>query len=227
MNALAQVDLYCERMGTGLFAEPFNALSNLAFVVAGLWLLAWLSGLRHAPRAVVARLEALAGLIVLIGVCSGAFHVFATVWAQALDVLSIALFIYAFAVCYARDVLDLRWSLAWMAAPAFWAFGTFVQAPFSPGDFNGSVGYFPALAALVLMALGQQWRGAPGAGGFALAAGVFTVSLAARSVDLAWCARWIWGTHALWHVLNALTLACALRALAQAAGAGLRPAGSR
>ncbi len=28
------IDLYCERTGPGLWAEPFNALTNLSFFVA-------------------------------------------------------------------------------------------------------------------------------------------------------------------------------------------------
>ena len=34
---LTPVDLYCERTGAGLWAEPANALTNLAFIAAGLW----------------------------------------------------------------------------------------------------------------------------------------------------------------------------------------------
>ena len=30
-------DLYCERTGVEFWSEPVNALTNLAFVVAGLW----------------------------------------------------------------------------------------------------------------------------------------------------------------------------------------------
>lgn len=33
---LTPVDLYCERTGSGLWAEPANALTNLAFIAAGL-----------------------------------------------------------------------------------------------------------------------------------------------------------------------------------------------
>ncbi|TPK89584.1 hypothetical protein FJ567_30205 [Mesorhizobium sp. B2-4-16] len=34
---LTPVDLYCERTGPGLWAEPANALTNPAFIAAGLW----------------------------------------------------------------------------------------------------------------------------------------------------------------------------------------------
>lgn len=218
MNWLAPVDLYCERFGPGLFAEPLNALSNLAFVVAGVWLL-WALPRRFAPRRTPASFEVLAGLITLIGVCSAAFHVFATQWAQALDVGSIALFIYFFVVCFAHYVLDVRWRLAWIAAPAFWAFGVIVQGPFDRGAFNGSVVYFPALAGIALMAVGLVSQGRPGAGWFVFAALTFCVSITLRSLDLAWCGAWIWGTHWAWHLLNAVVLASVTLGLALAAGA--------
>lgn len=218
MNWLAPVDLYCERFGPSLFAEPLNALSNLGFVLAGLWLLQDLPR-RFAPQPVPAAFEVLAALIVLIGVCSGAFHVFAANWAQALDVGSIALFIYFFVVCFAHYVLDVPWGLAWIAAPAFWAFGVIVQGPFERGAFNGSVVYFPAWAGIALMTAGLFSQQRAGARLFAAAVALFTLSISMRSVDLAWCTQWVWGTHWAWHLLNAMVLALVTVGLARAAGA--------
>lgn len=216
MNWEAPLDLYCERFGPGLFAEPLNALSNLAFIVAGLWLLGALPRIFPAPRRVPAPLEVLAGLIVIIGICSGAFHVFATQWANALDVGSIALFIYFFVICFAHYILDVRWALAWIAAPAFWAFGLFVQAPFGADAFNGSVVYFPALAGIALMGAGLAVQRRPGAALFGLATFIFVVSITLRSVDLAWCNAWVWGTHWAWHLLNGVLLATVTLAMARA-----------
>lgn len=221
MNWLEPVDLYCERFGPGLFAEPLNALSNLAFVLAGLWLLIELPR-RFAPRPAPVAIEVLAALMLLIGIGSAAFHVFATNWAQALDVGAIALFIYFFVVCFARYVLDVRWQMAWIAAPAFWAFGIIVKGPFDPGYFNGSVVYFPALAGIALMGLGLFSKAMPGAGLFAAATALFIVSIGLRSVDLAWCGAWVWGTHWAWHLLNAAVLSCATLGLGLAAGANTR-----
>lgn len=215
MDWLQPVDLYCERFGPGLFAEPLNALSNLAFVIAGVWVAARMPR-SFAPQPVPLPFDLLAGCIALIGICSAAFHTFAVRWAGLLDVLSIALFIYGFAVCFARYVLDVRWSLAWIAAPALWALGIFVTAPFAPGDLNGSVDYLPALVALTLMALGLALRRQPGAAMFALTAVLFAVSISLRSVDLAWCSSWVWGTHWAWHLLNAVVLGLAMSGLVRA-----------
>ncbi len=216
MNWLQPVDLYCERFDPGLFAEPLNALSNLAFIAAGLWLMVTLPRLFPSPRRTPAPLEVLAGLVMLIGICSAAFHVFATQWAQVLDVASIGLFIYFFVICFAHYVLDVRWELAWIAGPAFWAFGLFVQAPFEPTDFNGSVGYFPALVGIALMGARLAVQRRPGAREFGLATLLFLVSLGLRSVDLTWCQSWVWGTHWAWHLLNGVVLGLVTLGLARA-----------
>ena len=215
MNWLQPLDLYCERFGPDLFAEPFNAASNFAFVVAGMWLLVELPR-RLAPQRTPPAFEVLAGLIVLIGICSAAFHTFATRWASVLDIGSIALFIHFFVICYAHYVEDVRWSLAWIAAPAFWAFGMFVNAPFDATDFNGSVAYFPALVGIALMGLGLALRRKAGAKYFAAAVAVFIASISFRSVDLAWCSGWVWGTHWAWHLLNGITLTLVTLGLARA-----------
>jgi hypothetical protein len=76
---------------------------------------------------------------------------------------------------------------------------------------NGSLGYAPALGALILIGGYLVARGHR-AGPFVLAAAcAFTVSFAFRSLDMRLCADWIMfghrmGTHFLWHLLNALTL---------------------
>jgi len=147
MNLLQNIDLYCERLSPGLWAEPANALSNLAFFAAALWL--WRRAEIRAARA----LQVLVALIALIGVCSGAFHLAGQIWAEILDVGSITLFILCFVVFFLREVFGLRWWLAALGAPGFILFGRLVVLPFAPGSFNGSVDYFPALFGLALMTL--------------------------------------------------------------------------
>ncbi|MGQ0622714.1 MAG: ceramidase domain-containing protein [Panacagrimonas sp.] len=209
------IDLYCERIAPGLLAEPLNAISNLAFVVAGFWLAATLP--RRFPTGIAPLpYDLLAGLIVVIGVGSATFHIFATRWAEMLDVLSIGLFVYFYVICFAHYVLDVRWRFAWMAAPAFWAFGVFVTGPFDRSAFSGSISYFPALGGLVLIGAGLRLRTRPGAGYFLLASPLFFVSISLRSMDLPQCTQWVWGTHWIWHLLNSLALTLAVLGLAKA-----------
>ena len=66
MEWSAQVDGYCERLGPGFWAEPVNALTNLAFIVAAIW--AWRRGEGELP------VRVLAAILFAIGVGSGLFH---------------------------------------------------------------------------------------------------------------------------------------------------------
>jgi hypothetical protein len=100
------IDAYCERMGPGLWGEPLNALTNLAFLVAAV-----ICALRlDAPRPPMGM--ALVATLAAIGVASGLFHTFA----NGLDGASrrdghrgLFVFLYVFAVN--RHVLG--WSRGW------------------------------------------------------------------------------------------------------------------
>jgi hypothetical protein len=71
------VDSYCERVAPGLWEEPFNSLSTLAFLIAAV--LVW----RLAAGDRAGRL--LAVLTGLVFVAGTTFHLLATRWAAAGD----------------------------------------------------------------------------------------------------------------------------------------------
>jgi hypothetical protein len=204
MDLTTPIDAYCERLGPGLLAEPLNAATNLAFIVAGLWLL---RNRAAGPE------RLLAALIVLVGLGSAAFHLWAQPWAGALDVGFIALFIVCYVVCWLRRVYALPWRLALLGLPGWFAWSALVTAPFPRGAWNGSLAYLPALLGLLLMALVLRQRRLPGGHWLAAGAACFALSLGLRSMDLAWCGAFPAGTHWLWHLLNATTLALCVRGL--------------
>lgn len=82
------IDVYCERLGPGLLAEPLNAVSNLAFFVATFC--AWRLARREHVSGVAPFI--LLVLLMLIGIGSSLFHTFATRWAGLSDTLPILLF---------------------------------------------------------------------------------------------------------------------------------------
>jgi len=104
MDWTAPIDIYCERLGPGFWAEPVNALTNAAFVIAALVaaVAARRAGLRQ--RALWA-LIVLAGLI---GVGSFLFHTFATPWAALSDVVPIWSFVALYLVTFATQVAGIR-----------------------------------------------------------------------------------------------------------------------
>lgn len=201
MDLSAAVDLYCERLGPGLGAEPLNAASNICFLAAGAWLLLRAEA-AQAPR--YARL--LAVEIFLIGLASLSFHMAATVGTEILDVAFITLFIYTFVACFFRHFAGWPWWAALLTLPGYWLFSELVTAPLAPHSLNGSVDYLPPHFALLLMALWLLSTHRQGGVKLASAAGIFAVSLFLRTMDQAWCMSLPIGTHWLWHCLNAVTL---------------------
>ena len=109
------IDIYCERLNPEFWAEPVNAITNLAFVAAGVW-----AFLYARARSVLD--PAIIGLSILsscIGVGSFLFHTFAVQWAGIADVGSIALFMIAGMLIGLRRLFGISWLWATIAAIGF------------------------------------------------------------------------------------------------------------
>lgn len=221
-----QLDIVCERTHAGFWAEPVNALTNFAFLIAA-WH-AW----RHWRAAGGADWPAavLIALLAAIGIGSFLFHTTATVWALAADLLPIQLFILAYFFIALRRFFAVRMSLAVLATAVF------VVASHAAGEFIGvnlRIGYgdymLPIATVLVIAAIVLR-RARTGDGSNAgdrqvgrllLAGGLLAaVATALALPDHDVCARLPIGTHGVWHMLNAL----ALNRLTMAAIAARRPA---
>jgi drug/metabolite transporter (DMT)-like permease len=209
----AYVDSYCERLAPGLWGEPLNTVSNLAFLVAALatWRLAGSSG---QPRVV----RTLAVLLGLIFIASTAFHALATRWSGAADTGFILVFVLFYVACFLHTFLGTPWRRSWLAAPAFLAFTVVVVVAFGWTGFSG-LSYLPPLIGLFGFAALLAARRHPQWSRFAVAGGLFGVSLSLRSADHAVCGSFPSGTHFLWHLLNA----CVLYLVAHTAARAPRP----
>ena len=208
MIKLEVIDLYCERLEAGLWAEPLNAVTNGSFLVA-----AWrLQRLAHRGDGSDRGVLVLAALALAIGIGSSLFHTFATGWALAADVVPILLFQLLFLLLYLRRQVGLG------AAPAAGLCLAFLLACLAgrsaPALLNGSLAYAPTLAVLALLAWHQlhsrqSWL-------LLAATGLFSLSLLLRSLDNALCPLWPIGTHLFWHLLNAAVLVLSGQALVAA-----------
>ncbi|TXN72053.1 ceramidase domain-containing protein [Methylobacterium sp. WL6] len=197
---------YCERGSPAFWAEPVNAVSNAAFLVAGTVAFRRARTVDDRPAAALALLTA------IVGVGSFLFHTLAVRWAMLADVVPIAVFIHAY--FFLAMVRFLRFGLVAAAAAtlafAGFGFGLVPALDAAAGRSvetltNGSVDYLPAVLALLGVALGLRWLGDPSPTGERLVALalLFGVSLALRTMDRSVCARVPVGTHFLWHLLNA------------------------
>jgi len=200
------IDLYCERLSPSFWAEPVNALSNIAFLLAAAAAFAqWRR--QGAGDGVVL---ALIVVVAVVGLGSFIFHTVATRGAMLLDVGPIGVFIYGYFLFALRRFLALSWATALIVFAGFIALSTGL-AVYVPRSFlNGSAGYFPALAALV--GIGWMVRENPAGKALLIAAGLFVASLFFRIIDLNVCDAFPLGTHFLWHILNAAVLYAVLRA---------------
>ncbi len=222
MDWTAKIFSYCER-GTdpSFWAEPFNAASNTAFLIAAA---VAATSLARETSGETRRAEwVLIGLTAIIGTGSFLFHTYATRWAAVADTAPIGIFMLAYLAYALRRFAGAPWVL--IAA----LLGVFVVAlqmadrfPCATGllpvtaaagrpCFNGTLGYLPALVALAAMAvwlLITRHRAGP----LLLAAAItLAASMTLRTLDIEVCAMTevmgrARGTHALWHLLNASML---------------------
>lgn len=215
---------YCERTGPGLWAEPFNVLTNLAFLLSA-WL-AWRSlkgrvgpGNSLAPYWDMVLLTVLIGLIAL---SSGIWHLTAIpAWGNA-DAVSIAAFVHLYLYTVLRRPMALSVPVSLLGVGLFLGVTVFLSLALPQDWLNGSLAYLPAWLGLVGLSWIQRRQPVEDAPGWAPyqasypgserecgATGtllLFTVALVLRTLDLSTCEDGSLGTHFLWHLINAWVL---------------------
>lgn len=202
MDLSQQIDGYCERLGPGLWAEPLNAVTNLAFLFAAY--AAWRLVRRdHLP---IANLLVL--IVTLIGIGSGLFHTMATGWASLADTLPILAFILVYVFAASRDMLGWpgHLSIAAVIGVFPWVAGaSWAILQVLPG--LGGSAIYASVDLLIWFYAALLARRAPvTARNMAIGAGILAVSITTRALDQPLCAANPIGSHFLWHILNAAML---------------------
>jgi len=197
--------MYRERNGNpGFWAEPLNAFTNLAFLLAAI--AAW--SLARRRQALTEATWTLIVLAACIGTGSFLFHTCATAGTMWLDIIPIALFQVLFFWLSTRCLLRL--SVPWSLGIVVSIIGlSFLAMPVRQ-PLNGSLFYLPALTGTLVIG-GCVSRRRPEEPWLLPMAGlVFAVAILARSIDKT--APLAMGTHFVWHLLNGLVLYLAMRA---------------
>ena len=207
---MEKVFAYCERsQDPGFWAEPLNAITNFAFLVAAF--AAALLWRRRGEGSIL--LASLPLLVASIGVGSFLFHTYAEPWSGAADVIPIGLFMLTSVYVIARRSFGLRFGRpgrrSWRSS------GSRRSRACSPPKRRGwwSRGRrSPSRRARCICRPGRRcsspgWAcarlGRPGGGALLAAGGVFSLSLALRMADNPLCERTIVdgapiGLHFLW-----------------------------
>ncbi len=219
MDWKTQIFAYCERgTNTEFWAEPLNAVSNLAFIGTAFLALQLWNAKRTVRHGAVEL--GLIGIVFAVGIGSFLFHTFATRWALFADTIPISIFMIFYLGYAVRRFANSSWLAVGFSIASFLTAAAAVETISCDGArcLNGSLGYVPAWAALMIIGGALQASDHPAAKSFLTAAAVFGISLVFRSVDLLVCADtviqpgWHIGSHAIWHVLNAAVLYILLRA---------------
>jgi hypothetical protein len=205
-NVLTYLDSYCERAGDGAFwAEPINAITNLAFLIAAI-LAAMAIYKTRSQLLKTLDIWVLAAILAFIAVGSFLWHTAASPNTLLLDVIPILIFMNLYLIALMARIFRLRWCYI----VALWLFYLAVNqlaSHFLPPDtLNGSVLYAPTYATLCLLTLAAKHFAPQAFKPLLLASGIFTLSLFFRTIDLMACGLLPLGTHFIWHSLNAVLL---------------------
>lgn len=223
MNWFQAVDIYCERTSPAFWAEPVNAFSNAAFVLAAVWA-AFEARKRGLNQPILWILIAMAALI---GLGSFLFHTHANRWSELADTLPIWSFVGVFVLAAMHyvggmtvaRVLRVAGLVAVAVVLTIWllASGEGADAAAQAADpLNGSGQYAPAVGALLAFSALSWWRKSPTGPWVWAATATFVASLVFRTLDRAICATFPIGTHFIWHCLNGLMIGLLLQMLIRA-----------
>ena len=206
MDLFKSIDIYCERLDVGIWAEPINAVTNFAFILAAI--IMWI----RCKNLVEGRV--LAFLLFSIGCVSFLFHNFAQTWAAILDVTPILIFILTY--IYAANRRFLVWSkrLSITGVILFFPYQFLVVSILSILQFFGaSVQYIP-VAILIFFYSGLLHKSKSNLSReLFVGATILSLSIFARTIDAPLCAIVAVGTHFIWHILNAIMLAWMIEVL--------------
>lgn len=203
---------YCERTGAGFWAEPVNALTNIAFLAAAAWMARQLAT-QPGGAGRWWDLWLLVVLTAVVGAGSFLWHTLRTPWTQWADIIPILLFINVFLASFLVRVAAAGVLATLVALLAFNAINIGLQMALPAQLLNGSVFYVPTWLALAGIGAYTFGRNRRSGRLLWLATGIFALSLALRTLDRPLCAATGLGTHFGWHLLNGGLLYTVTRAL--------------
>ena len=199
MDLSKPIDIYCERLDIGIWAEPINAVTNVAFILASIFM--WL----RCKNLVEGRI--LSFLLFSIGCGSFLFHTFAQTWAAILDVAAILIFILTYIFIANRSFLAWSKMVSLIGVILFFPYQLLLANILSNIQFFGSSVQYIPIAILIFIYSGLLRKTEPNLSrGLLIGATILCLSIVFRIIDEPLCSILSVGTHFVWHILNAIML---------------------
>lgn len=207
------LDHYCERVVPGLWDEPLNVISNIGFFIVAYFL--WQKVQQEIKGGIRPYLDILILLIliVIIGVGSSLWHIYASgdmLWADRIPIL---LFIGIYLLSCLLRILQLPlWGVIGLFI-LFCVLNIGVQVTLG-GDFlNRSIFYLPAWLFLLSISVVIWKQGKLNKRYFLWSVPIFSLAIVFRTIDQNICPLFPLGTHFVWHLLVAGTIFLLMAAL--------------
>ena len=199
MDLSKPIDIYCERLDIGIWAEPINAVTNAAFILAAIFM--WL----RCKNMIEGRI--LSFLLFSIGCGTFLFHTFAQTWAALLDVMAIFIFILTYIFIANRRFLAWSKMVSLIGVILFFPYQLLFASILSNIQFFGSSVQYIPVAILIFVYSGLLRKSESNLSrGFFIGATILCLSIVFRIIDEPLCSIFSVGTHFVWHILNAIML---------------------
>ena len=199
MDLSKPIDIYCERLDIGIWAEPINAVTNAAFIFVAIFM--WL----RCKNLVEGRI--LSFILFSIGCGSFLFHTFAQTWAAILDVTAILIFILTYIFLANRRFLAWSKMVSLIGVILFFPYQLLFASILSNIQFFGSSVQYIPVAILIFIYSGLLRKSEPNLSrGLFIGASILCLSIIFRTIDEPFCSISLVGTHFVWHILNAIML---------------------
>ena len=200
MDLSKPIDIYCERLDIGIWAEPINAVTNVAFILASIFM--WL----RCKNLIEGRI--LSFLLFSIGCGSFLFHTYAQTWAALLDVTAILIFILTYIFVANLRFLACSKMVSLIGVILFFPYQLILTRILSNIQFFGSSVQYIPVAILIFIYSGLLRKSEPNLSrGLFIGASILCLSIIFRTIDEPFCSTLSVGTHFVWHILNAIMLA--------------------
>lgn len=195
----------CERQGPEYWSEPLNALSSFAFLYITIRLLIYFEGLQILRHRRLWDIKALIFMVPCIGIASFIFHTLPGPETEMIDTTFIVAFILLY---FGSALVRIAQAGIFQSFICFIAYAGFTHIVVNqfPAALNNSIGYLTTMVALIVIAFYLNMKKRAAARDFLVAALIGVMSLFFRSVDKAVCTDVPFGTHFLWHMLNAILI---------------------
>lgn len=207
------LDHYCERIASGLWGEPFNVISNVGFFITAycLWRV-----LQKSEEGLIGHkldLVGLLALMVMIGLGSTLWHLYATHFTLWMDRIPILLFINLYLLSCLFRVLrcSLRRGIGLFIL--YHILNTTVLLTLPIESLNRSLFYLPTWIFIGFLCLIVWRQGVANRVYYLWSFVFFTFAILFRSIDIVGCDVAPIGTHFIWHILVSVTLYFSMIAL--------------